>query len=167
MARRPKPTLLDSPAPVKRYTDGRDRGGALRGRSSSIGQSEREWMQIQSTLESNRELAATSNQAIQELGDENDEAFMNVDQLRGVIARKEALNERKRTDALAVQEKFIWDLALAVKRCLVDEKGQTTINGVAISQLAVQSVLNMAETEDPEPDAWCRWIEGKFVQQIA
>jgi hypothetical protein len=50
-----------------------------------------------------------------------------------------------------------------VKRCLVDEKGEITINGVAMSQLAVKSVIDMMDTENHDPGSWRRWIDGQFV----
>jgi hypothetical protein len=160
-------SLLKTPASRIRYTDAEDPSPASGRRSSGFDASDREWILLQATLQSTSQRGASTHQAVRELVDENDETFMNVAQLRERIAEKEAANERKRNEALAEQDKFIWDLSLAIKRCLVEEKGPTTINGVAISHLPVQTLLDMAEADDPEPDTWARWIEGKFCQQIA
>jgi hypothetical protein len=168
MARTPRGnSLLKTPAPRMRYTDVQDPSPATGRHSSNSGASDREWIRLQASLQSASQLAASTDQAVRELVDENDEAFMNAAQLRERIAEKEAANERRRNEALAEQEKFIWDLSLAIKRCLVEEKGPTTINGVAISHLPVRALLDMAETEDPQPDTWAGWIECKFCRQNA
>jgi hypothetical protein len=160
-------SLLGSADLVGTYTNVSDVSPAPSGRSSNISQSDREWIQLQQSVDENRQLAATAQQSIQGLVSGNDEAFMNAAQLREVIQRKETENERGRVNALSIQEKFIWDLSFALKRCLVEEKGSTTLEGIAVSQLPVQSILECAETEDPQPENWSRWIEDKFRQQTA
>jgi hypothetical protein len=72
------------------------------------------------------------------------------------------VNGRTRADALAIQEKFLWDPSFAVKRCLVEEKWQATLEEVALSQVSVQSIMDRAETEDPQPETWSEWLGGKF-----
>jgi hypothetical protein len=99
-----------------------------------------------------------------ELAEENDEAFMNPNELRALILAKESQNEEKRLDALSVQDRFIWDLSLAVKLCIVEELGPTTMPGVATAQIPIQAVLEAAEAEDPQPSEWTQWIEHKFLQ---
>jgi hypothetical protein len=52
-----------------------------------------------------------------------------------------------------------------VKHCLIDGKGEITINCVAMFQLSVQLVLDMMETEDHKPDSWRRWIEASLCSR--
>jgi hypothetical protein len=83
-----------------------------------------------------------------------------------VNQQKQSTNDRSRRRALAIQDKLIWDLSFAMKRCLVEEKWQTTLKGIAIAQLPVQSLLDCAETEDPQPETWHRWIKNKYGEHI-
>ena len=126
---------------------------------------DREWLELQSQLREDRKFAEDTERAIQDLGIENDEQLMNIGDLRDAIAEKEAANEQKRIAALEVQERFLWDLSFAVKKCLVEERGATTMQGVAISQVPVKAILDAAEVEDPQPHEWMTWIEEKFQQQ--
>jgi hypothetical protein len=116
-------------------------------------------------MDTNRQAASIADQALNELRDENDEAFLDANELRALILEKEATNEQKRLSALETQDRFLWDLSLAVKRCLVEERGQTSMGGHAIAQVTIPSLLEIAEAEDPQPSEWGTWIEQKLVQQ--
>jgi hypothetical protein len=159
-------SLLSTSDTISNYTGNRDVSPLTSGRSSNISQSDREWMRIQGEIEENKQLAESAEQSVRAFANENDETFMNATQLREVIQRKGEAIDRARTDALALQEKFLWDLTFAVKRCLVEEKGQTTLEGVALSQVSVQSVVDCAESEDPTPETWSDWIDNKFRGQF-
>jgi hypothetical protein len=159
-------SLLSNLDSISNYTNERDASPVTSGRSSNVSQGDREWMRLQAAVDENRELAASAEQSVRVLVNENDETFMNAAQLREVIQRKGESTERARTKALALQEKLLWDLSFAVKRCLVEEKGQTTLEGIAFSQVSVQSVVDCAESEDPSPETWSDWIDNKFRGQI-
>lgn len=135
------------------------------GRESTISQSDREWMALQSQLREDEQFANSTEQMINAIGVENDEQHMNIDSLQAVIAEKEQANERKRVAALEHQDRLIWELAFAMKRWLVEEKGATTMEGVALSQLPVSTILKDADEEDPQPQDWMQWIEQKYRQQ--
>lgn len=126
---------------------------------------DREWMELQSKLAADQKFAEDTERAIHELGLENDEPMMSLSEMREVVEAKEAANEEKRNAALAAQERFLWDLSFAMKKCLVEERGPTTMQGVALSQLPIKSILDAAEVEDPQPHEWMKWIEEKFQQQ--
>jgi hypothetical protein len=97
--------------------------------------------------------------------DSNDEAFMTGDQLREVVQCKRAAIEQQRIAVLEEQDKLLWDLALALKRVLVEENGPMTIEGVAIAQIPIQSILEKAEGEDPQPENWVEWISNIYRQE--
>ena len=60
------------------------------------------------------------------------------------------------------QDRFIWDLSLAIKQYLVQEKGASTMQGIAISQIPIQHVIENFDEEEPEPEQWEQWIKDKF-----
>jgi len=131
-------------------------------RDSCGSQAEREWLRLQARLTDDQQIARDTELAIQSLG-ENSGQFMNTDELRDSVMAKEAMAEELRQEALDTQSKFIWELSLAIKRCLVSEAGPTTLRGVAISQIPVQAVLDDAESEDPQPHEWLTWAERRFA----
>jgi ribonuclease I len=102
---------------------------------------------------------------VKQLVDANDETFMTAEELRQVVQEKQEGNQRKRVQVLEEQDKLLWELALALKRTLVDENGPMTMKGVAISQISVQSVLDKAEREDPQPENWIGWISEIYRQE--
>jgi hypothetical protein len=116
-------------------------------------------------MEANERLAESSEREVRSLIDEDDEAFMNAHELQALIERKTTVTQTKRQDVLFEQDKLLWDLSLAFKRCLVAERGATTMAGVQISHISVQSVLDRAEAEDPQPQDWTNWIQDKFLQE--
>lgn len=122
-------------------------------------------MQLQSQLREDEAFANSTEQMINAIGLENDEQHMSIDSLQALIEEKEQANERKRVAALEHQDRLIWELAFAMKRWLVEEKGATSMEGVTLSQLPVSSILKEADEEDPQPQDWMQWIEQKYRQQ--
>jgi len=147
------------------YTERPPRSPSASPRHSNMSESDREWIALQRRTEATGMAAEAIDREIQGIIDENDEAFMNAEQLRGVIQRKEEANELKRTEVLAEQDKLLWDLTFAYKRCLVEEAGPTTLKGIGLSQVSVPSILSMAENEDPQPSEWATWIQNKYRQE--
>jgi hypothetical protein len=123
-----------------------------------VGKGDREWVLIERKLEANRRLATTAEESVRELMESNDETFMTSEQLQEVIQRKQLSLEQRRVTVLEQQDKLLWELALALKRALVQENGPMTMKGVGISQIAIQSILEKAEAEDPRPETWDTWI---------
>ena len=65
-----------------------------------------------------------------------------------------------------MKERFIWDLSLAMKSCLVDEFGPSTDNAVKISTVRIHDIMDRAQEENPQPHEWSQWIENQYVQAI-
>lgn len=92
------------------------------------------------------------------------EDLINLENLRDDVELKEEYIKEFRQNALAVQQKFIWELSFAIKQYLVEEKGPETEEGIHISQYSVQKMLETAIDEEPDPSTWLSWIEKKFAQ---
>lgn len=60
------------------------------------------------------------------------------------------------------QNRFLWDLSLAMKQYLVQQKGASTMQGIAISQIPIQNIIESFDEEEIEPEQWEQWIEDKF-----
>lgn len=77
---------------------------------------------------------------------------------------KEQQIEKLAEDAWAIQEKFLWELSLAIKRQIMAEKGLDSKEAIDVSTVSCQKIIDCASIETPHPNEWESWIHEKYSQ---
>jgi hypothetical protein len=85
-----------------------------------------------------------------------------IENATDLISQKEVTVSRLTAQALNMQARFVWDLALAVKRMCIGENTSEQGRDVAISKIGVREIMVKLETEAPPPRKWMGWILQEF-----
>ena len=80
----------------------------------------------------------------------------------------EKQNECKRLEQgfEELRQRFMWDLSLAMKQCLVEELGPESENGVVLSTVRIHDIMDRSVIDDPQPLEWNSWIEDQYIQAL-
>lgn len=128
------------------------------------GSSDDDWDSIQRDYANSKRIAKEADAGAADTLKDCDKAdnLVRIEELRAEVEEKEerlrALQERMES----ARERFIWDLALALKRMKFEEYGACSEMARRISNVSIQSILRMAREEAPEPHEWMAWIASKY-----
>ena len=129
---------------------------------SSIASNDVEFLEIQERVKKDFERTKETSQRLEQaLKDQN---IAENEELKTENEKKKQYINELNEQILEVQDRFIWELSFAVKQYLVQQKGCTSMEGIAISHIPVQQILEDADTEDPQSHQWIDWIEKKFIE---
>ena len=132
---------------------------------STVDSSEDEWAAMQRKLDSEMVFIEKADaEALNALKEAKiAESSENLASIRESIDVKNEEVEILQEELAEIEDRFVWDLALALKRCLVEEAGPETERGVAISCKSVSSIVEQAIEEGPLPHEWSSWITRQYI----
>lgn len=120
-----------------------------------------EWVRLERKMKQDRQFARETDIFI-----DNSMALSRspdiIKDLKQSITEKEMEVQRKKELMKELKEKFIWDLAYAMKEKLRVENSTNYRNLMKLEKVSVEAICNDAEREDPPARHWGQWIESKF-----
>jgi hypothetical protein len=63
-----------------------------------------------------------------------------------------------------IEKKFVWETTLAFKKYLIEQKGATSQDGMRISNIPIQHILETVMEERINPFQWVDFIEKQFTE---
>jgi hypothetical protein len=132
---------------------------------SSTDQSDGEWDRLQARMEADTRMVDLADSLICDYVSCTDTGIENLPTIENVtdVVNEKQLKASQLTDqALDMQARFVWDLALAVKRMCVAESVANRRREAEISKIGVRDILMKLETRAPYPRNWMGWILQEF-----
>jgi len=124
-------------------------------------------MQLQKAHEESKKKAEEYEYLDQNCSEESvlyDDSLPSVDELQGDIAEKTQQIEDLKQKINDMNQRFVWDLSLAIKRKIFANPTISIENKMHFSNLSISTILDRAEKENPDPHEWKRWIEKQYDQ---
>jgi hypothetical protein len=92
--------------------------------------------------------------------------LLTPEQMEDQIEMKEHAVSELKEQALDLQDRFVWDLAVAVKQLLVVKWLRDPGISEGISKVGVMDILTNLQEDPPYPEDWVEWIQDQYLLGI-
>ena len=128
-------------------------------------QSDAEWEQLQSRIHTSNDIMNYANSSLERsISFENDENLPIYSNMELQVKAKTKEADRVRKLAIEMQNRFVWDLSLAIKESLVYHKRHIRGAEEKISRVGIDQIVNDLQDNPVSPEEWQEWITQKFLQ---
>ncbi|OHT15344.1 hypothetical protein TRFO_42572 [Tritrichomonas foetus] len=130
-------------------------------------QSDLEWEQLQSKIHATNDIMEIANSALEKgidvLG--NDENLPIYSNMNLQVEAKQREADRVRKIALEMQDRFVWDLSLAIKKDLVFQNRKDSAKEAGIAIVGIRDIVHNMQDDPCCPDEWKEYITNELTKR--